>query len=177
MHATDVKNGKNRTLSNFFYDGRKFRRQCVNVIDITWGIYFSTCEKCWTQCAITFSLKTFSHQWTVLSDQHKQLNNEAVCVTEITPLAQESTKSVCWEPDFWCFIHKFVHILFIHIYYAYIFTLFIWNFSSHYPCHKNISQNCNLICQTRKYFFPYREKFHDLICSSDKLTLNQKQPD
>ncbi len=41
----------------FFYDGRKFRRQCVNVIDTTWGrIYFSTCEnfgrKFHTQCAI-----------------------------------------------------------------------------------------------------------------------------
>ncbi len=32
---------KNRTRSKFFYDGWKFRRQCVNVIDITWGrIYF-----------------------------------------------------------------------------------------------------------------------------------------
>ncbi len=29
----------------FFYDGHKFQRQCVNVIDITWGrIYFSTCK-------------------------------------------------------------------------------------------------------------------------------------
>ncbi len=33
------------TWSKFFYDWRKFRRQCVNVIDTTWGrIYFSTCE-------------------------------------------------------------------------------------------------------------------------------------
>ncbi len=31
----DAKNAKNRTRSNFFYYGRKFRRQCVNVIDIT----------------------------------------------------------------------------------------------------------------------------------------------
>ncbi len=45
MLATDAKSTKNRTRSEFFYDGRKFRRQCVNVIDITWGrIYFSTCE-------------------------------------------------------------------------------------------------------------------------------------
>ncbi len=45
MLATDAKNAKNRTRSKFFYDGRKFRRQCANVIDITWGrIYFSTCE-------------------------------------------------------------------------------------------------------------------------------------
>ncbi len=33
------------TWSKFFYDWRKFRRQCVNMIDTTWGrIYFSTCE-------------------------------------------------------------------------------------------------------------------------------------
>ncbi len=39
------KTQKNRTRPEFFYDGRKFRRQCANVIDITWGrIYFSTCE-------------------------------------------------------------------------------------------------------------------------------------
>ncbi len=38
-------NAENWTWSEFFYDGRKFRRQCVNVIDTTWGrIYFSTCE-------------------------------------------------------------------------------------------------------------------------------------
>ncbi len=29
------KTQKNQTRSEFFYDGRKFRRQCVNVIDIT----------------------------------------------------------------------------------------------------------------------------------------------
>ncbi len=45
MLATDVKNAKNRTQSKKNFDGRKFRRQCANVIDITWGrIYFSTCE-------------------------------------------------------------------------------------------------------------------------------------
>ncbi len=44
------KRKKNRTRSEFFYDGWKFRRQCVNVIDITWGrIYF--------QRAMTFSLR------------------------------------------------------------------------------------------------------------------------
>ncbi len=32
-------------LFRIFYDGRKFRRQCVNLIDTTWGrIYFLTCE-------------------------------------------------------------------------------------------------------------------------------------
>ncbi len=35
MLAMDAKNGKNRTQSKKFYDGRKFQRQCVNVIDIT----------------------------------------------------------------------------------------------------------------------------------------------
>ncbi len=33
MLATDAKNAKNRTRSEFFYDRRKFRRQCVNMID------------------------------------------------------------------------------------------------------------------------------------------------
>ncbi len=62
MLATDAKNAKNRTRSEFFYDGRKFRRQCANVIDITWGrIYFSTCEnfgrKIRTQCAMALMHK------------------------------------------------------------------------------------------------------------------------
>ncbi len=44
MHATDVKTQIIKTDPNFF-DGRKFRRQCANVIDTTWGrIYFLTCE-------------------------------------------------------------------------------------------------------------------------------------
>ncbi len=38
-------NAENRTWSEFFFNGRKFRRQCANVIDTTWGrIYFLTCE-------------------------------------------------------------------------------------------------------------------------------------
>ncbi len=50
LHATDAKNT----------EIEKFRRQCANVIDTTWGrIYFLTCEnfgrKCRTQCAETFS--------------------------------------------------------------------------------------------------------------------------
>ncbi len=56
--ATDAKT-ENRTWSECFSDGRKFRRQWVNVIDTTWGrIYFSTCKnferKFRTQCAMTF---------------------------------------------------------------------------------------------------------------------------
>ncbi len=36
---------KSNLIRVFFYDGRKFRRKCVNVIDTTWGlIYFLTCE-------------------------------------------------------------------------------------------------------------------------------------
>ncbi len=36
---------ENWTQSKYFYDGRKFRRQCVNVIDTMWGrIYFLMCE-------------------------------------------------------------------------------------------------------------------------------------
>ncbi len=38
-------NAENRTCSEFFYYERKFRRQCVNMIDTTWGRnYFLTCE-------------------------------------------------------------------------------------------------------------------------------------
>ncbi len=38
------KRRKSNLIRIFFY-GRKFRRQCVNVIDTTWcRIYFSTCE-------------------------------------------------------------------------------------------------------------------------------------
>ncbi len=53
-------NTENRTWSEFFYDGRKFQRQCVNVIDTSWGrIYFLTCEnfrwKFRTQCAMTLT--------------------------------------------------------------------------------------------------------------------------
>ncbi len=69
MLATDAKNAKKKKKKiepdpNFFYDGRKFRRQCVNVIDITWGrIYFSTCEnfgrKIQTPCAMAL-LKIFN---------------------------------------------------------------------------------------------------------------------
>ncbi len=34
-------NAENRSWSEFLYDGRIFRRQCVNVIDTAWGrIYF-----------------------------------------------------------------------------------------------------------------------------------------
>ncbi len=36
---------KIETWSEFSYDGQKFQRQCVNMIDTTWGrIYFLTCE-------------------------------------------------------------------------------------------------------------------------------------
>ncbi len=56
-------NAENRTWSEFSYDGRKFRRQCVNVID-TWGcIYFLTCEKFGrkfrTQCAMSSHLMSW----------------------------------------------------------------------------------------------------------------------
>ncbi len=45
MLATDAKNAENQTRYNFFCDGWKFRRQCVNVIDTTWArIYFSTSD-------------------------------------------------------------------------------------------------------------------------------------
>ncbi len=38
-------NAESRTWSEFFYDLRTFWRQCVNVIDTTWGrIHFLTCE-------------------------------------------------------------------------------------------------------------------------------------
>ncbi len=57
------KHNKSNPILIFFY-GRKFRRQCVNMIDITWGcIYFSRCEhfgrKFRTQCAMTFTVALF----------------------------------------------------------------------------------------------------------------------
>ncbi len=52
------KHAENRTWSEFFYDGQKFWRQCVNEIDTRWvWIYFLTCKnfrrKFRTQCAMT----------------------------------------------------------------------------------------------------------------------------
>ncbi len=35
MLATDAKNAENQTHFEFFNDGRKYRSQCVNVIDKT----------------------------------------------------------------------------------------------------------------------------------------------
>ncbi len=57
MNAMDAKTQKIEPDPNFC-DGRKFRRQCVNVIVTMWGrIYFSTCEyfgrKFQTPCAET----------------------------------------------------------------------------------------------------------------------------
>ncbi len=61
---------RKRRKSNFFYDGRKFWRQCLDVIDTTWGrIYFLTCEnfelsvqwplaKCQKKLKIYFSFDT-----------------------------------------------------------------------------------------------------------------------
>ncbi len=41
MHAMDAKTQKIELDQNCFYNRRKFRRQCVNVIDTMWGrIYF-----------------------------------------------------------------------------------------------------------------------------------------
>ncbi len=56
MLATDAKNAENRTRSEFFYDGRKFRRQCVNVIDDNVRSYlFFNVRKFRTQCAMTLN--------------------------------------------------------------------------------------------------------------------------
>ncbi len=95
MLATDAKNTKNRTRSEFFYDGRKFRRQCANVIDITWGrIYFSTCEnfgwKIRTQCAMALSIELCSscppskEKW----DKHE---------TEVKEIIQIIFQDVCHQ--------------------------------------------------------------------------------
>ncbi len=48
MHAMDAKTQKIEPDPKNFYDGRKFWRQCVNVIDTTWGrIYLLTFENLW----------------------------------------------------------------------------------------------------------------------------------
>ncbi len=54
------KRRKSNLIQKFVYDGRKFWRQCVNMIYTTWGrIYFFNVQKfgrkCWTLCAMTFS--------------------------------------------------------------------------------------------------------------------------
>ncbi len=59
---------KKSNLIWIFFDGRKFRRQCANVIDTTWGrIHFLTCEnfgrKFRTQCAETFTLGSGHSHW------------------------------------------------------------------------------------------------------------------
>ncbi len=59
MLATDTKTQKIEPYPHFFCDGRKFRRQRVNVLDITWGhVYFLTCKyfrwEFQTQSANTF---------------------------------------------------------------------------------------------------------------------------
>ncbi len=60
MHATDAKTQKIEP-DPIFFDERKFRSQCANVIGTTWGrIYFLTCENFGrnfrTQCAETFTI-------------------------------------------------------------------------------------------------------------------------
>ncbi len=56
------------------FDGQKFRRQCANVIDTTWGrIYFLTCEnfgwKFRTQCA-----ETLTHEVRTTEDASPKFN-------------------------------------------------------------------------------------------------------
>ncbi len=55
MHATDAKTQKIEPDPNFFYDGRKFRRQCVNVIDNVRSYLFFNVRKFRTQCAMTLT--------------------------------------------------------------------------------------------------------------------------
>ncbi len=60
-------NAENRTWSEFFFDRRKFRRQCANVIDTTWGrIYFLTCEnfRLSVQRPLLWEILIFSHMST-----------------------------------------------------------------------------------------------------------------
>ncbi len=72
-------------LIRIFFDGRKFRRQCANVIDTTWGrIYFLTCEhfgwKFRTQCAETFTvaklLSKMCKRWKIQRKKSFLLNLE-----------------------------------------------------------------------------------------------------
>ncbi len=79
-------NAENRTWSEFFYDGRKFQRQCVNVIDTTWGhIYFLTYEnfrwKLRTQCAMTLRVIFFYYYFSLLFHYHYFLSmyNRELC--------------------------------------------------------------------------------------------------
>ncbi len=52
MLAADAKKAENRTQSEFFYfyDGRKFWRQCADAIDTMWGcVYFLACNIFWQE--------------------------------------------------------------------------------------------------------------------------------
>ncbi len=58
MHATDAKTQKIEPESKHFYDGRKFGRQCVNVIANSRSFLFFNMQKIW--CAMTFKSKNYS---------------------------------------------------------------------------------------------------------------------
>ncbi len=97
MLATDA---KNLTRSEFFYDGRKFRRQCANVIDITWGrIYFSMCEhfgrKIRTQCAMALRGK-------------KRPVTTSLCLSRLWPYSDKRkwVTAFTWPYAFWLIKHN-----------------------------------------------------------------------
>ncbi len=75
--------------SEFSYDGRKFRRQCVNVIDITWGrIYFLTCKN--------FGLRV---QWP--QSEHFVINHLPPCRSKpksFVRLRKHNLRYFGWEP-------------------------------------------------------------------------------
>ncbi len=58
MLATDAKTEPDLFFL-FFYDKRKFQRQCVNVIDTTWGdiYYIHHLLKFWTRISENFSVQ------------------------------------------------------------------------------------------------------------------------
>ncbi len=120
MLATDAKNWKNPNRSEFILDGRKFRRQCVNVIDIMWGrIYFSMCEHFerktnlkWLQacgsnvCGHEVILKTGAsppeeHYWTLAEYSLVGLQSKQVCGwcsqyrTALCSVTSRQTRNLC----------------------------------------------------------------------------------
>ncbi len=95
-------------LIRIFWNGRKFRRQCANVIDTTWGrIYFLTWEnfrqKFRTQCAetlsSTLSLNYFICVW-IFGNIHQTcfhtqwLNFMSYCMDSLT--VYSTSNAVYW---------------------------------------------------------------------------------
>ncbi len=68
MHATDAKAQKIEPDLNFLNDGQKFRRQCVNVIDVKWGrIYLFYVWKFYKNFGLSVQTHLYREFWVKIS--------------------------------------------------------------------------------------------------------------